>query len=98
MSGQGGAPPPPSPPPPPPPPTGGLPDGRDQGIAPGAVAGSIQERPFDGQTATMAAGPRPSVQRQSEGRKRLEGASEIRLDRIVRDPTQPREEFDEAEL
>jgi ParB family chromosome partitioning protein len=64
----------------------------------GFVAGSIHERPFDGQTAQAAPGPRPSVQRQTEGRKRLEGASEIRLDRIVRDPTQPREEFDEVEL
>jgi ParB family chromosome partitioning protein len=63
----------------------------------GFVAGSIQERPFDGQTAAPA-GPRPSVQRQTEGRKRLEGASEIRLDRIVRDEHQPREEFDEVEL
>jgi ParB family chromosome partitioning protein len=61
----------------------------------GFVAGSIQERPFDGQTT---AGLRPSVQRQTEGRKRLEGASEIRLDRIIRDPMQPREEFDEIEL
>jgi ParB family chromosome partitioning protein len=64
----------------------------------GFVAGSIQERSFDGQTAIPAAGPRPAVQRQTEGRKRLEGASEIRLDRIMRDLTQPREEFDEVEL
>lgn len=64
----------------------------------GFVAGSIHERPFDGQTPPAVAGPRPSVQRQTEGRKRLEGASEIRLDRIIRDPTQPREEFDEVEL
>jgi ParB family chromosome partitioning protein len=63
-----------------------------------AITGSIQERPFDGQTAATPAGSRPSVQRQTEGRRRLEGASEIRLDRIVRDPSQPREEFDEVEL
>jgi ParB family transcriptional regulator, chromosome partitioning protein len=64
------------------------------------VAGSMDDRagPIGGQSPPVAEGPRPSIQRQGEGRRRLEGASEIRLDRIIPDPDQPRKEFDEGEL
>jgi ParB family chromosome partitioning protein len=53
---------------------------------------------IDDQSGGPGASLRSSIQRQGEGRKRLEGASEIRLDRIIPDPGQPRKEFDEVEL
>jgi ParB family chromosome partitioning protein len=65
------------------------------------VAGSVDDPTagaIGGQSGPSAGGVRSSVQRQGEGRKRLEGASEIRLDRIIPDPDQPRKEFDGAEL
>jgi ParB family chromosome partitioning protein len=64
------------------------------------VAGSVDDHatPIGGQSGGPGEAPRSSIQRQGEGRKRLEGASEIRLDRIIPDPDQPRKEFDEAEL
>ncbi|MFO0949733.1 MAG: ParB/RepB/Spo0J family partition protein [Isosphaeraceae bacterium] len=38
--------------------------------------------------------PRPSLDRQAEGRRRLDSACVIRVDRIAADPNQPRTEFD----
>jgi ParB family chromosome partitioning protein len=62
------------------------------------VAGSMNDRAVHGEPALSMAGPRPSLQRQGEGRRRLEAACEIRLDRIIPDPSQPRTEFDEDGL
>jgi ParB family chromosome partitioning protein len=45
-----------------------------------------------------APGARSTLQRQGEGRRRLEAACVIRLDRIVPDPDQPRAEFDPEAL
>jgi ParB family chromosome partitioning protein len=61
------------------------------------VAGSLTDRPVHGETAGPAP-DRSSLQRQGEGRKRMEAACVLRLDRIVADPTQPRTEFDEEGL
>jgi ParB family chromosome partitioning protein len=46
-----------------------------------------------GETPAEARAP-SSIERRSEGRKRLDEACVIRLDRIVGDPDQPRKEFD----
>lgn len=61
------------------------------------VAGSMNDRPVHGETAP-AAGDQSALQRQGEGRKRMESACVIRLDRIIADPEQPRTEFDEEAL
>jgi ParB family chromosome partitioning protein len=49
-------------------------------------------------TAPGGGGRSSSVVRQSEGRRRLDAACVIRLDRIIADPNQPRTEFDPAAL
>ena len=41
---------------------------------------------------------RSALERQSEGRRRLDSAAVIRVDRIVADPDQPRSEFDTDSL
>jgi ParB family chromosome partitioning protein len=61
------------------------------------VAGSMNDRPVHGEPFAPA-GERSTLQRQSDGRKRLDAACVIRLDRIVADPDQPRTEFDEEGL
>jgi ParB family transcriptional regulator, chromosome partitioning protein len=64
------------------------------------VADSVDDHAgtIGGQSGGPGQSPRSSIQRQGEGRKRMEGASEIRLDRIIPDPDQPRKEFDQDEL
>ena len=64
------------------------------------VAGSMQDRPGPAVDAAPQAGPagRSSIERQTEGRRRLDSACVIRLDRIVADPNQPRGEFDPEAL
>jgi ParB family chromosome partitioning protein len=59
------------------------------------IAASIQDRPAPpGSSGDLRpAVNRPALLRQSEGRRRLEAASLIRLDRIIPDPDQPRKEF-----
>jgi ParB family chromosome partitioning protein len=59
------------------------------------IAGSMQDRPtIRGESAPPPSPGRSAVERQSEGRKRHDSAAVIRVDRIVRDPNQPRTEFD----
>jgi ParB family chromosome partitioning protein len=64
------------------------------------VAGSMNDRPApEGSSGdSRFTVNRPSLQRQGEGRRRLEAASLIRLDRIIPDPDQPRTEFDAEAL
>lgn len=66
----------------------------------GHVAGSMNDRPApEGSSGdSRFTVNRPSMQRQGEGRRRLETASLIRLDRIIADPDQPRTEFDPEAL
>jgi ParB family chromosome partitioning protein len=60
------------------------------------VAASMRDSaPVPGETPP---GQAPSLVRQHEGRKRLESACVIKLDRIVADPNQPRTEFDPEAL
>jgi len=61
----------------------------------GFVGDSMDDRVIRGESAPAG---RSSLQRQQDGRRKLDGASEIRLDRIVRDPDQPRTEFDPKDL
>ena len=59
------------------------------------IAGSMQDRPtIRGESMESAPAGRSAIERQSEGRKRLDNAAVIRVDRIIRDPNQPRTEFD----
>ena len=64
------------------------------------VAGSLNDRdPLLVHGATSPPQPAPgSVHRQGEGRRRMESACVLRLDRIIADPDQPRTEFDEEAL
>jgi ParB family transcriptional regulator, chromosome partitioning protein len=64
------------------------------------VAGSVDDHAgtIGRQSGGPDEAPRSSIQRQGDGRRRLEGAGEIRLDRIAPDRDQPRQEFDEVEL
>ncbi len=64
------------------------------------VAGSMNDRPAPEGSSGEArpAGIRPPAARQADGRRRLEAASLIRLDRIIPDPDQPRAEFDPESL
>jgi ParB family chromosome partitioning protein len=56
------------------------------------VAASMRDRQeFRGESPASG---RSSLERQSDGRRRLESACVIRLDRIIADPNQPRVEFD----
>jgi ParB family chromosome partitioning protein len=61
------------------------------------VAGSMNDRPVHGEPSAPV-GDRSALQRQGDGRKRLDSACVIRLDRIIADPDQPRTEFDEEGL
>ena len=61
------------------------------------VASSMSDRFIVNQTAAEG-GSKPALQRQAEGRGRLEGACVLRLDRIEADPNQPRKEFDSQDL
>lgn len=60
------------------------------------VAGSMNDRPAPEGSSGDARFTvnRSTLERQGEGRKRLDAASLIRLDRIIADPHQPRTEFD----
>jgi ParB family transcriptional regulator, chromosome partitioning protein len=61
------------------------------------IADSMRDRvPTD--QANGGAGGRSGLERQGDGRRRLDAACVIRLDRIVPDPDQPRKEFDEESL
>jgi ParB family chromosome partitioning protein len=69
------------------------------------IAGSMQDRSqgaIRGESPSPSPAPEPpgrsSITRQSEGRRRLESAALIRVDRIVADPKQPRVEFDQEGL
>jgi ParB family chromosome partitioning protein len=61
------------------------------------VAGSMSDR-FTVNQATVDASGRSAIERQGDGRRRLDAACVIRLDRIIPDPAQPRTEFDEEAL
>jgi len=61
------------------------------------VAGSVADR-FTVNHEATASPARSAVERQAEGRKRLDAACVIRVDRIAPDPAQPRAEFDEEPL
>jgi ParB family transcriptional regulator, chromosome partitioning protein len=61
------------------------------------VADSMRDRVLGGQSAGGAGG-RSGLERQGDGRRRLDAACAIRLDRIIPDPAQPRKEFDEESL
>jgi ParB family transcriptional regulator, chromosome partitioning protein len=59
------------------------------------IAGSMQDRPtIRGESMESVPTGRSAIERQSEGRKRLDNAAVIRVDRIIRDLNQPRTEFD----
>jgi ParB family chromosome partitioning protein len=64
------------------------------------VAGSMNDRPAPEGSSGDARFTvnRSALERQGEGRKRLDAASLIRLDRIIADPQQPRTEFDPEAL
>jgi ParB family chromosome partitioning protein len=64
------------------------------------VAGSMNDRPApEGSSGdSRFTVNRSALERQGEGRKRLDAASMIRLDRIIADPLQPRTEFDPEAL
>ena len=64
------------------------------------VAGSMNDRPAPEGSSGDARFTvnRSALERQGEGRKRLDAASMIRLDRIIADPNQPRTEFDAEAL
>src|SRR4051794_20848445 len=67
------------------------------------IAGSMQGRaPIRGESSARGAASGPpeksAIERQSEGRRRLDSAAVIRVDRIIPDPNQPRTEFDEEAL
>jgi ParB family transcriptional regulator, chromosome partitioning protein len=64
------------------------------------VAGSMNDRPAPEGSSGEARFTvnRSAIERQGEGRKRLDAASQIRLDRIIADPLQPRTEFDPEAL
>jgi ParB family chromosome partitioning protein len=64
------------------------------------VAGSMNDRPAPEGSSGDARFTvnRSNLERQGEGRKRLDAASMIRLDRIIADPNQPRTEFDPEAL
>jgi ParB family chromosome partitioning protein len=60
------------------------------------VAASMRERQdIRGESPAPA---RSSLERQSDGRRRLDAACVIRVDRIIADPNQPRTEFDQEAL
>jgi ParB family chromosome partitioning protein len=61
------------------------------------VADSMRDPVLAAQAAD-GAGKRSALERQGEGRRRLDAASLIRLDRIGADPAQPRKEFDDESL
>jgi ParB family chromosome partitioning protein len=61
------------------------------------VADSMRDRALPDQPSGGAGG-KSVLERQGEGRRRLDAASMIRLDRIGPDPRQPRKEFDEETL
>jgi ParB family chromosome partitioning protein len=61
------------------------------------VADSMRDRILPDQPAEGAGG-KSVLERQGEGRRRLDAASLIRLDRMDPDPAQPRKEFDEESL
>src|SRR3954454_11749304 len=61
------------------------------------VADSMRDRVLPDQPSGGAGG-KSVLERQGEGRRRLEAGSMIRLDRIVPDPAQPRKEFDAESL
>jgi ParB family chromosome partitioning protein len=63
------------------------------------IAGSMQGRaPIRGESPTQGPPGKSAIERQGEGRRRLDAAAVIRVDRIVPDPNQPRTEFDEDAL
>lgn len=61
------------------------------------VADSMRDR-VAVQPQPDGAGGKSALERQAEGRRRLDAACMIRLERIVPDPDQPRKEFDEDAL
>jgi ParB family chromosome partitioning protein len=63
----------------------------------GAAASMTNRLPDPDSTSAPPAG-KSSIERQSQGRKRLDAAAVIRVDRIIPDPNQPRAEFDPEDL
>lgn len=61
------------------------------------VADSMRDR-ITSEPPSGGAGGKSLLERQGEGRRRLDAASMIRLERIGPDPKQPRKEFDEESL
>src|SRR5262245_23845147 len=61
------------------------------------VADSMRDRTPDA-PAVRGVGGSSALERQGEGRRRLDAGCMIRLDRIGPDPAQPRKEFDEESL
>src|SRR4051794_14450932 len=61
------------------------------------VAGSMADR-FTVNQSDSVPPARSAIERQGEGRRRLDAACVIRLDRIAPDPAQPRAEFDPEAL
>jgi ParB family chromosome partitioning protein len=61
------------------------------------VAASTRDRSTVNQPAEQGVA-RSALERQADGRRRLDSACVIRLDRIVPDPNQPRKEFDPEAL
>ncbi len=62
------------------------------------VAASMRDRPIRGESPGPETAARSSLDRQAEGRRRLDAACVIRVDRIAADPHQPRTEFDPEAL
>jgi ParB family chromosome partitioning protein len=62
------------------------------------VAASMRDRDIRGESPAPEPAGRPSLERQAEGRRRLDAACVIRVDRIIADPNQPRVEFDPESL
>jgi ParB family chromosome partitioning protein len=62
------------------------------------VASSMQDRNIRREYSAPGGAGRPSLDRQAEGRRRLDSACVLRVDRIAADPNQPRTEFDPEAL
>jgi ParB family chromosome partitioning protein len=64
-----------------------------------SVAQSMGDPPkIHGESNPQGPAPRPTLERQGEGRRRLDTGAVIQVGRIVPDPAQPRQEFDPEAL
>src|SRR4051812_21860629 len=63
------------------------------------IVNTMRDRtPIRGESGAQQPAVRPSLERQGDGRRRLDSGAKIRVDRIVADPNQPRTEFDQEAL